>query len=83
MRFWYVEKGGASAPRNASCDLSAADDTRRFNTLAADECAPLSTARRVRSVAALGLAPSVSWRSGHALLVCREGRHECLTQWLV
>ena len=52
MRFWYVEKGGASASRNASCDLSAADDTRRFNTLAADECAPLSTARRVRSVAA-------------------------------
>ena len=59
MRFWYVEKGGASAPRNASCDLSAADDTRRFNTLAADECAPrLHTARRVRSLGGgLGLAP--------------------------
>ena len=59
MRFWYVEKGGASAPRNASCDLSAADVTRRFNTLAADECAPLSTARRPRSVGGLGLAPRV------------------------
>ena len=52
MRIWYVEKGGTSASRIASCDLSAADDTRRFNTLAHDECAELSTARRVRSVAA-------------------------------
>ena len=52
MRIWYVGKGGTSASRNASCDLSAADDTRRFNTLAHDECAPLSTARRMRSVAA-------------------------------
>ena len=51
MRFWYVEKGGASAPRNASCDLSAADDTRRFNTLAHDAHAR-SRPRRVRSVAA-------------------------------
>ena len=83
MRIWYVEEGGTSAARIASCDLSAADDTRRFNTLAADECAPLSTARRPRSVGGLGLAPSVSWRSGHALLVCREGRRECFTQCLV
>ena len=52
MRSWYVENGGTSASRNASCDLSAADDTGRFNTLAHDECAELSTARRVRSVAA-------------------------------
>ena len=59
MRFWYVEKGGTSASRNALCDLSAADDRRRFNTLAADECAPrLHTARRVRSLGGgLGLAP--------------------------
>ena len=52
MRIRYMEKGGASVSRNASCDLSAADDTRRFNTLAPDECAQLSTAQRVRSVAA-------------------------------
>ena len=32
MRIWYVEKGGTSASRIASCDLSAADDTRRFST---------------------------------------------------
>ena len=32
MRIWYVEKGGASASRIAWCDLSAADDTRRFST---------------------------------------------------
>ena len=38
MRIWYVEKGGASASSIASSDLSAADDTRRFNTLAHDEC---------------------------------------------
>ena len=46
MRIWYVQKGGASASRIASCDLSAADDTRRFNTLAPDECAQLSTGAR-------------------------------------
>ena len=52
MRIWYVEKGGTSASRIASCDLTAADDTRRFNTLASDECPQLSPPRRVRSVAA-------------------------------
>ena len=36
MSFEYVEKGGTSASRNASCDLSAANDTRQFNTLAHD-----------------------------------------------
>ena len=46
MRIWHVEKGGTSASRIASCDLSAADDTRRCNTLASDECAQLSTAVR-------------------------------------
>ena len=51
MRIWYVEKGGTSASRNASCDLSAADDTRQFNTLAHDAHAR-SQPRRVRSVAA-------------------------------
>ena len=83
MRIWYVEKGGTSASRNASCDLTAADDTRRFNTLASDECPQLSTAAREVGGGGLGLAPSVSWRSGHALLVCREGRRECPTQCLV
>ena len=66
MRIWYVEEGGTSASRNASCDLSAADDTRRFNTLAADECAPLSTARRPRSVGGLGLAPR-AWAGGRGM----------------
>ena len=79
MRIWYVEKGGTSASRNASCDLTAADDTRRFNTLASDECSQLSTAAREVGGGGLGLARSVSWRSGHAHLVCREGRHESLT----
>ena len=79
MRIWYVEKGGTSASRNASCDLTAADDTRRFDTLASDECPQLSTAAREVGGGGLGLARSVSWRSGHAHLVCREGRHECLT----
>ena len=51
MRIWYVEKSGTSASRNASCDLTAADDTRRFNTLASDAHAR-SPRRRVRSVAA-------------------------------
>ena len=32
MRIWYVEKGGTSASRNASCDLSAADDTSRADS---------------------------------------------------
>ena len=32
MRFWYVEKGGASASRNASCDLSAAETARADST---------------------------------------------------
>ena len=36
MRIWYVEKGGTSGSRIATCDLSAADDTRLFNTLAHD-----------------------------------------------
>ena len=60
MRICYVEKGGASASRIASCDLSAADDMRRFNTLAHDECAELSTAAREVGGGGLGLARSVS-----------------------
>ena len=36
MSFEYVEKGGTSASRIAKCDLGAADDTRRVNTLALD-----------------------------------------------
>ena len=83
MRIWYVEKGGTSASRNASCDLTAADDTRRFDTLASDECPQLSTAAREVGGGGLGLASSVSWRSGHALMVCRAGRSECPTQCLV
>ena len=51
MRIWYVEEGGTSASRIASCDLSAADDTSRFNTLAHDAHAS-SRPRRVRSVVA-------------------------------
>ena len=51
MRIWYVEEGGTSASRIAKCDLGAADDTRRVNTLAHDAHAR-SRPRRVRSVAA-------------------------------
>ena len=46
MRIWYVEKGGTSASRNASCDLTAADDTRRFDTLASDDAGKPTLAQR-------------------------------------
>ena len=32
MRIWYVEKGGTSGSRNASCDLSAAETARADST---------------------------------------------------
>ena len=32
MRIWYVEKGGASASCNASCDKSAAETTSADST---------------------------------------------------
>ena len=51
MRMCYAEKGGTSASRIATFDLSAADDTRRFNTIAHDAHAR-SRPRRERSVAA-------------------------------
>ena len=60
MHIWYVKNGGTSASHNGSCDLSAADDTRRFNTLAHDECTQLSTVAREVGGGGLGLARSVS-----------------------
>ena len=61
MRIWYVEKGGASASRIASCDLSAADDTRRFSTRSL-MMLTLALDRAAREVGGggLGLARSVS-----------------------
>ena len=84
MRILYVEKGGASASRNASCDLSAAETARAKSTRSL-MMLTLALDRSAHEVGGggLGLARSVSWRSGHAHLVCREGRHECLTQCLV
>ena len=66
MRIRYVEKGGTSASRNASCDLSAAETARADSTRSLMMSAlsalvsRVSTAAREVGGGGLGSARSVS-----------------------